>query len=114
MDLRGYTAGLEFEVIRLRELLKKERKKKKRWKKKALWNKAQLIKPDSTLSPKQCFIWLENVLSEEAKQTNEFADIRMYLLSFEQILWEKDMAIDQLHELGYELGQKVKDEDTKH
>ena len=36
MDVNEYTAGLEYEVIRLREMLKKERKKKKRWKRRAM------------------------------------------------------------------------------
>ena len=26
---------------------------------------------------------------------------------FEQVMWERDIAIEQLHELGYELGQKI-------
>ena len=26
---------------------------------------------------------------------------------FEQVRWERDIAIEQLHELGYELGQKI-------
>ena len=28
--------------------------------------------------------------------------------SIEQIIWERDMAITQLKELGYELGEKIK------
>ena len=27
--------------------------------------------------------------------------------AFEQVMWERDIAIEQLHELGYELGQKI-------
>lgn len=26
---------------------------------------------------------------------------------FEQVRWERDIAVEQLHELGYELGQKI-------
>ena len=26
---------------------------------------------------------------------------------FEQVMWERDIAIEQLNELGYELGQKI-------
>lgn len=27
---------------------------------------------------------------------------------FEQVMWERDVAIEQLHELGYELGEKIR------
>ena len=30
-----------------------------------------------------------------------------------QIQWERDIAIDQLHELGYEFGEKIRAEDKE-
>ena len=32
---------------------------------------------------------------------------------FIQVQWERNIAIEQLHELGYELGEKVRKNDTK-
>lgn len=35
------------------------------------------------------------------------------LILNEQYKWERDVAIEQLKELGYELGQKINEEDIK-
>lgn len=32
---------------------------------------------------------------------------------FEQVCWERDVAIDQLKQLGYGLGEKIQKEDQK-
>lgn len=37
-----------------------------------------------------------------------FKHISMLETSYEQIAWECDIAIEQLHELGYELGENIK------
>lgn len=61
-------------------------------------------------STKELIEWLENIhLSEwvELSGADEWRDIRNYLGAFEQIKWERDVAIQQLHDLGYDLGQKT-------
>lgn len=60
-------------------------------------------------STKELIEWLENIhLSEwvELVGADEWRDIRNYLGAFEQIKWERDVAIDQLKQLGYDLGEK--------
>ena len=58
-------------------------------------------------STKELIEWLENIhLSDwvELCGADEWRDIRNYLGAFEQIKWERDVAIQQLYDLGYELG----------
>lgn len=60
-------------------------------------------------STKELIEWLENIhLSKwvELVGADEWRDIRNYLGAFEQIKWERDVAIDQLKQLGYDLGEK--------
>ena len=44
----------------------------------------------------------------ESEEIIEAYDMALTILKvFDQIKWERDIAIEQLHELGYELGQKI-------
>ena len=61
-------------------------------------------------STKELIEWLENIqLSDwvELCGADEWRDIRNHLGAFEQIKWERDVAISQLRSLGYDLGQKT-------
>ena len=51
--------------------------------------------------------WLEHIHLPDwpdLVHAEEWKDIRHYLAAFDQIQWERDAAIEQLHNLGYELG----------
>lgn len=64
-------------------------------------------------STKELMEWLENIhLSKwvELVGADEWRDIKNYLGAFEQIKWERDVAIDQLKQLGYDLGEKPRNE----
>lgn len=50
-------------------------------------------------------IEIANQVAEEYK--NKFVSIEVY----KQVAWERDIAIEQLHELGYEFGQKIDKEE---
>ena len=43
----------------------------------------------------------------EAKWESEYVSIGAY----KQVAWERDIAIEQLHELGYEFGEKIREAD---
>lgn len=48
----------------------------------------------------------ENIINEaEAKWEKEFVSLETY----KQVAWERDIAIEQLHELGYEFGEKIRE-----
>lgn len=49
-------------------------------------------------------IEIVNQVAEENK--NKYVSIGAY----KQVAWERDIAIEQLHELGYEFGQKIEEE----
>lgn len=58
-------------------------------------------------TPQEIYKWLDTVKYEE-----EYVEsAKMYIGSFEQIIWERDIAIEQLHELGYNLGEKISHKD---
>lgn len=42
-----------------------------------------------------------------------FEEQTVSLGAYKQVVWERDVAISQLKELGYELGEKIRDEDKK-
>ena len=52
-------------------------------------------------------ILIVNKVAEEYK--DKFVSVEV----LKQIMWERDVAIEQLHELGYEFGQKI-DKSTEH
>ena len=59
-------------------------------------------------SPKEIYEWLGKVhlhIQHHDEQFWEYMrDLKTYIGAFEQIEWERDVAIQQLHDLGYELG----------
>lgn len=58
-------------------------------------------------TPEELIEWLNSQIP--IRDTEEYRDTISYLGAFEQIRWERDIAIGQLHELGYELGEKIKE-----
>ena len=52
----------------------------------------------------------KNIIKEVAKK---YKDSLVSIETLEQVMWERDMAICQLHELGYGLGEKIREEDKK-
>lgn len=44
----------------------------------------------------------------EAKWKKEYVSIGAY----KQVAWERDIAIEQLHDLGYEFGEKIREAET--
>ena len=57
----------------------------------------------------QVYEWLK--MFEKIPDCKDYVDsAKMYIGSFEQIKWERDLAIKQLNELGYQLGEKFKHE----
>ena len=57
------------------------------------------------LTPKEVYIWMESI--HDFDDFGFWEDAKTYIGSFEQIKGERDMAIEQLRELGYELGEKT-------
>lgn len=60
--------------------------------------------------PEEVYEWLKDL--ENLFGDNEYiTSAKMFIGSFEQIMWERDIAIEQLHELGYNLGEKISRKD---
>ncbi len=67
-------------------------------------------------SPKEIYEWLERIrfYIEDPKSDSKvqlmayMQDLKTYICVFEQIKWERDVAIQQLHDLGYGLRQITK------
>ena len=57
---------------------------------------------------KELMEWLNNQVT--IRDTEEFRNVINYLGAFEQIKWERDIAIGQLEELGYSLGEKIRED----
>ena len=64
----------------------------------------------------ECYKWIksiEHILLDIFGHTKDIKDyldcIKMYLGTYNQIQWERDVAISQLNELGYQFGEKIKD-----
>lgn len=69
-------------------------------------------------TPKELIEWLSRRHADQWCQIpltdiEEYRDIINYLGAFDQIKWERDIAIGQLEELGYSLGEKIKEEDKR-
>jgi hypothetical protein len=41
---------------------------------------------------------------------DEYKDKYVSIRAYQQVSWERDIAIKQLHELGYEFGEKIEEE----
>lgn len=60
-------------------------------------------------TPKEIYDWMTRIEgSEEITNLEVWKDIKTYIGAFEQIEWERNVAISQLKDLGYDLGQKKK------
>ena len=54
----------------------------------------------------EVYKWLD--MFKDIPDCKEYVDsAKMYIGSFSQIEWERDLAIAQLKELGYQLGEKI-------
>lgn len=64
-------------------------------------------------SAKEVRAWMDTVnVDLDFNDNRGFWDsAKMYVGSFDQIKWERDLAIEQLRDLGYELGQKKRGDD---
>ena len=65
-------------------------------------------------TPKELIEWLSRRHADQWCQISltdieEYRDIISYLGAFDQIKWERDIAIGQLEELGYSLGEKIRE-----
>lgn len=72
----------------------------------------------SMKTPKELIEWLSGRYADRWCQipmtdVEEYRDIITYLGAFDQIKWERDIAIGQLEELGYSLGEKIREEDKR-
>lgn len=60
--------------------------------------------------PEEVYEWLKDL--ENLFGDNEYiTSAKIFIDSFEQIEWERGLAIEQLHELGYNLGEKISHKD---
>ena len=64
-------------------------------------------------SPKELIEWINKIYVDKRRCDTRWLDIISYLGAFEQIKWERDIAIGQLEELGYSLGEKIREEDKR-
>ena len=70
------------------------------------------------MKPKQVIEILKNltcvVPKDKAEETKQAIDHAINCVgAIEQIKWERDIAIQQLNELGYDLGEKIREEDKR-
>lgn len=56
--------------------------------------------------PSEIYKWLDTIICG-SNEEDYVESAKMFIGSFEQIEWERNLAIQQLHELGYQLGEKV-------
>lgn len=57
-------------------------------------------------NPEEIYKWLDTVICG-SNEEDYVESAKMYIGAFEQIKWERDCAISQLKELGYQLGQRI-------
>ena len=67
-------------------------------------------------SPKEIYEWIDKKIKSEAvigykDEEDYWLSAKMFIGCFDQIEWERNLAIDMLHQLGYELGQKIEEGD---
>lgn len=55
----------------------------------------------------KCSLWTEKEPSSSGKPNKSTTETLVSLGVYKQVAWERDIAIQQLHELGYEFGQKI-------
>ena len=66
-------------------------------------------------TPKEIYNWIDKKIKSESvigyKDEQDFwLSAKMFIGCFDQIKWERDIAIDQLKQLGYSLGEKIEEE----
>ena len=66
-------------------------------------------------TPREIYDWMDKKIKSESiigyKDEQDFwLSAKMYIGCFDQIKWERDIAVDQLKQLGYSLGKKIKEE----
>lgn len=66
-------------------------------------------------TPREIYDWIEKKIKSESvigyKDEQDFwLSAKMYIGCFEQLEWERSVALDQLKQLGYGLGERVKEE----
>ena len=66
-------------------------------------------------TPKEIYKWIDKKIKSESvigyKDEQDFwLSAKMFIGCFDQIKWERDIAIDQLKQLGYSLGEKIEEE----
>lgn len=66
-------------------------------------------------TPREIYDWIDKKIKSESiieyKDEQDFwLSAKMYIGCFEQIEWERSVALDQLKQLGYSLGEKIKEE----
>ena len=66
-------------------------------------------------TPKEIYEWMDKKIKSESvigyKDEQDFwLSAKMFIGCFDQIERERDIAIDQLKQLGYSLGEKIKEE----
>ena len=74
------------------------------------WLREQIVHTANDVSPNTdkllVLYGVEKLINEaEAKWGKELVSVETY----KQVAWERDIAIEQLHELGYEFGEKVRE-----
>ena len=64
--------------------------------------------------PKEIYEWIDKKTKSESvigykDEQDYWLSAKMFIGCFEQIEWERNLALDQLKQLGYELGQKIEE-----
>ena len=67
-------------------------------------------------TPREIYDWIDKKIKSESvigyKDEQDFwLSAKMYIGCFEQLEWERSVALDQLKQLGYGLAEKIKEED---
>lgn len=66
------------------------------------------------ISPRECYKFVERLYETYPVKNKDYYELlkytRMYLGSFEQIKWERDMAFQQLEDAGMTFGKKMEEE----
>lgn len=66
-------------------------------------------------TPREIYDWIDKKIKSESiigyKDEQDFwLSAKMFIGCFDQIKWERDIALDQLKQLGYSLADVVKEE----
>lgn len=67
---------------------------------------------EARMETEEQIIQLRKYARDLLKKINQKNNDKVSMGVLEQVMWERDVAEEQLHELGYELGEKIRHEDT--